>query len=315
MKIIPYTPEHVTEWNTFVARAVNATFLLRRDYMDYHSARFVDASLLIYHGNRLLALLPANRREDGTIASHDGLTYGGLIVAPRHTPPSLYLEIWQAIIAHLAKQGTPTLVYKPLPHIYSALPEQLDTYALIQLGAQITRCQPSGTIPLQKSTLANETQRQLLRHSRKMPWTIETDTHWHEYWQLLTTTLTERHDAVPVHTLAEILALKEKFPHEIHLTTLINTQSGNIVGGIVSYHTPHTIHTQYIAISPEGREAGALPLLLQHLSDQAPPQTLYLDLGTSTLPGTSQLNVTLADSKYNLGARTSLYTTLTLPIK
>lgn len=60
-------------WNAYVEHARNATFLLNRSYMDYHSDRFHDHSLMIFHNNKLYALLPAN--EDGDVFySHQGLT-------------------------------------------------------------------------------------------------------------------------------------------------------------------------------------------------------------------------------------------------
>ena len=40
-------------WNAYVEHARNATFLLNRSYMDYHSDRFHDHSLMIFHTNKL----------------------------------------------------------------------------------------------------------------------------------------------------------------------------------------------------------------------------------------------------------------------
>ena len=50
-----------------------------RDYMDYHSNRFEDFSILIYKNKSLVGLIPANRSKN-TIYSHQGLTYGGLLL-------------------------------------------------------------------------------------------------------------------------------------------------------------------------------------------------------------------------------------------
>ena len=72
-----YTPDKATEWNEFLTRSKNGTFLFDRRYMDYHSDRFEDSSLLIYRKNRLFALLPGNTK-DKTYYSHQGLTYGGV---------------------------------------------------------------------------------------------------------------------------------------------------------------------------------------------------------------------------------------------
>ena len=43
-----YTTSHKAEWNDFIASAKNATFLFNRNFMEYHSDRFEDFSLMIY---------------------------------------------------------------------------------------------------------------------------------------------------------------------------------------------------------------------------------------------------------------------------
>ena len=79
-----YTSELADEWNQFIAKSKNGTFLFDRRYMDYHADRFNDHSLLFYLGNRLLAVLPAHASGD-TLYSHNGLTYGGLVMSSRLT--------------------------------------------------------------------------------------------------------------------------------------------------------------------------------------------------------------------------------------
>jgi len=45
------------EWNAFVAKSKNGTFLFDRRYMDYHADRFSDHSLMCYHDGKLFAFL------------------------------------------------------------------------------------------------------------------------------------------------------------------------------------------------------------------------------------------------------------------
>ena len=78
-EIVRYTPELKAQWDSFVRKSRNGTFLFLRDYMDYHRQRFTDFSLLIFHKQSLVALLPLNKERDGSVTSHSGLTYGGLI--------------------------------------------------------------------------------------------------------------------------------------------------------------------------------------------------------------------------------------------
>ena len=78
-KVSRYTAEDKIEWDRFIATAKNATFLFQRDFMDYHHDRFEDFSLMVYKNETLYALLPANKKNE-VVYSHQGLTYGGLLL-------------------------------------------------------------------------------------------------------------------------------------------------------------------------------------------------------------------------------------------
>ncbi len=74
-----YRSDLRASWNEFVSKSKNATFLFYRDYMDYHSDRFNDFSILIYKNKSLVGLIPANIFEN-SVYSHQGLSYGGLLL-------------------------------------------------------------------------------------------------------------------------------------------------------------------------------------------------------------------------------------------
>ena len=111
-----YTAAMKEEWDAYVDSSRNATFLLRRDYMDYHSDRFTDCSLIIRHGDKPVALLPASR-HGSEARSHGGLTYGGLVLPPtsRGQEPLYWFE---TIASFYREMGIERLLYKPIPHIY-----------------------------------------------------------------------------------------------------------------------------------------------------------------------------------------------------
>ena len=79
VSIETYKDSYKDDWNDFVDSSKNSTFLFNRDFMDYHSDRFEDFSLMVYEKSELIALLPLNIIEN-KVYSHQGLTYGGLIV-------------------------------------------------------------------------------------------------------------------------------------------------------------------------------------------------------------------------------------------
>jgi hypothetical protein len=98
-----YASEHADEWNSFVEKSKNGTFLFLRNYMDYHSDRFHDNSLMIYRKGKLYTLLPANRVDD-ILCSHQGLTYGGFIMSSEITAKDM-VRIFELLNEYLKSVG------------------------------------------------------------------------------------------------------------------------------------------------------------------------------------------------------------------
>ena len=83
ISICRYEAKKKEEWNDFNKTSKNSLFMFDRNYMEYHSNRFIDHSLMFYdEDDRLIALLPMNENENKLI-SHGGLTYGGFITNER----------------------------------------------------------------------------------------------------------------------------------------------------------------------------------------------------------------------------------------
>ena len=104
-----YNPSLADAWNQFVARSKNGTFLIDRNYMDYHQDRFEDCSLVFFRKNRIYALLPANI-VGNTLYSHQGLTYGGLIM-DEHCTGSMVFQLFTELNAYLVQMGIKHVVY------------------------------------------------------------------------------------------------------------------------------------------------------------------------------------------------------------
>ena len=78
ISIVEYSPNKNNEWNDFVRKSKNGIFMFNRDFMDYHSDRFKDNSLMFMEKGELIAVLPASLHGN-ELRSHGGLTYGGFI--------------------------------------------------------------------------------------------------------------------------------------------------------------------------------------------------------------------------------------------
>ena len=79
MEAHPYRRDLQARWNDLNRRARNGHFIFDRGFMEYHADRFEDASLVVTEGDDVIALLPANRSGDA-VHSHQGLTFGGLVI-------------------------------------------------------------------------------------------------------------------------------------------------------------------------------------------------------------------------------------------
>ena len=145
-EIKKYTPDLKNIWNDFVESSKNGTFLFNRDYMDYHSDRFQDNSYLFYHKGKIYCLLPANRMND-VLYSHQGLTYGGLIMNDKCTAEGI-LKVFEVLIQELKFKGIKSLIYKPVPYIYHSQPSEEDLYALFRNNAKLCVRNISSTISL-----------------------------------------------------------------------------------------------------------------------------------------------------------------------
>lgn len=299
-----YKAEQKLSWNTFVENAKNATFLFNRDYMDYHSDRFHDNSLMIYRKEKLYALLPANIKED-TLYSHQGLTYGGLIMSNKATVLDT-IETFQAIHDYLRKQGIKKVVYKPLPYIYHLVPSQEDLYALFKTtNAHIIGRNISSTIYQENKIKFIESRKSGIRKALANNITVKMSNDYAAFWDILNTNLKNKYGVAPVHNLEEIQLLQSRFPKNIKLYLAYKGEQA--LGGTVLFLTRRVIHTQYISASIEGKELGVLDLLFDHLINHEYVNYPVFDFGQSTEDMGHVLNESLIFQKEGFGGRGMCY--------
>lgn len=296
-----YSPAHRAEWDDFVVRSRNGTFLLQRGYMDYHSDRFRDCSWMAYQNGKLRALLPANIDDAGVLHSHQGLTYGGWITPMGHLDGEDLLEIFGQAIEVWHKEGIKELDYKRIPYIYSKTPADEDLYALFRLGAVRTGCGLSSAIDLRDGIAFNQMQRRHLRKSQALPLTISEETNVAAFMGLLTDCLQERHGVNPVHTCGEMQMLRDRFPQNIRVFVSRLNGEGTPQAGVCVYDTGIVAHAQYIATTPQARELNLLTPLFHHLISEVFADRRYFDFGISTEDNGNYLNTGLLRQKFSYG--------------
>lgn len=298
-----YTPDRAVEWNRFVAQSKNGTFLFDRRYMDYHADRFTDHSLMVFRREKLYALLPGNVSED-TFHSHQGLTYGGLVMNEKATAADV-IQIFELLNDHLRAEGLRKVIYKPTPWIYHRQPSEEDLYAIVEV------CNASLSRGL-SSTITNEYLNKWYRirecgaiHARNAGITIEETDNFHPFWQILTRNLQERYGLEPVHKVEEIELLHNRLPEHIRL--VVAKDGDETIGGTVLYISNRVVHSQYIAASPKGKEQHALDLLFEHVITKSLQTHAYFDFGISTERHGTYLNKQLIYQKEGFGGRGICY--------
>lgn len=313
MIALKYSPERQSEWDNFINQSRNATFLFYRNFMDYHKDRFEDCSLMLYNEKgKLIALFPATwDRENSTIKSHGGLTYGGLLISDKLGAIEVLSAI-ETILLQYKNMGGLKLHIKPIPHIYHLLPSEDELYSLFRKNAQLVSRGASSTVLLSQPFSFSKLRVRQAKKAKKMGCYIEEDGNLEGFWQILTETLIENHHVNPVHSYSEISLLKERFPNNIKCVTVLDT-SQKIIGGTLLFCTPQVIHAQYIATNAYGKKIGALDLLFTYLlalyqfEFEQVGQPLYFDFGISTEDGGHYLNEGLIAQKEGFGAHTTIY--------
>lgn len=312
MEIIRYESSMAAVWNTFVHCSKQGTFLLNRSYMDYHSDRFHDHSLMVYHDGKLIALLPANENTDDftnekTLFSHQGLTYGGLITDD-HTTATDTCNIFHHINNYLKAEHFTHVVYKSIPHIYHRIPAEEDLYALVNVcHAQLKERNCSSAIDIQHPLKWSHGRIYAANKAHNDGVQVMLSDEFATFWKILEDNLMRTHHAQPVHSLKEMQLLHARFPENIKL--YVSTLGNRILGGTILYLTPKVIHTQYISASEEGKRLHALDALFHQLITEKYQDYQYFDFGTSNEDHGRHLNEGLIYQKEGFGGRSIVYDT------
>lgn len=312
MKIIQYEPSCREVWDKFLKQSKNGHFMFNRGYMEYHSDRFTDHSMLIYDDNdRLFALIPASISGD-KICSHGGLSFGR-VVLPAKSAVSKVTEIFDLLISYFKSINISVFEYKRMPDIYTAIPSQEDLYALFRHDARLIGRELNSVIDLSSKYSYSKGRRWSVKKSGKLNLELDVDPMISEYWSLLERVLLDQHGTCPVHSVEEIILLKNIFPDNIKIHTV--SYEGEVVAGVLMFVNEGVAHTQYMANSLKGRELAALDFLIDHLISVEYKNKKYFSFGISTEKYGKYLNTGLAAQKEGFGAQSIVHDCYQVDVK
>jgi hypothetical protein len=300
-RVEKYTKENRLAWDTFISGAKNATFLFARDFMEYHSDRFTDYSLLVYKDDLLYAVLPANIVGD-KLYSHKGLTYGSLVLSK--SAKLLYtFEAFKALLAFLDAKAISTLELRNIPTFYNTMPSDELSYFLFKANATLIKRDALMVIDTSTKIKFQKNRREGINKAKRNGLTIAVEHNFEGFWnEILIPNLQKKHGVAPVHSLEEIQLLAAKFPDHIKQ---VNVYKDNvIVAGTTLFLTKTTIHPQYVSGNSDKNAFGSLDLAYDYIINHFDSSKRYFDFNISSEENGTALNSGLIFWKESCGART-----------
>ncbi len=285
-------------WDKFVATSKNGTFLFHRDFMEYHSDRFEDFSLMVFDQQQLVSILPANISEN-IVHSHQGLTYGGLVFTDDFKIEKISFII-QSIKVFLKNLNISKLIIKQLPEFYNQHNTEIVNSALIKNGAINIYSMMNLAVDYATDVLISKSK---LKHYRRIDASIDLqvfeETSCDLFWnEVLIPRLLLKFNTTPLHSLSEIAFLKSKFPEKIRqFSVYIDNQ---IIAGLTLFESQNVVKSQYGATTSLGEKHRALDFLFINLIEKYKNEgKQFFDMGT-VYNGTS-VNEGLLNQKVELG--------------
>lgn len=301
-----YVKEDFELWNQFNKKSKNYLFMFDRNYMDYHSDRFEDNSLMFFDEEKLIALLPmcVKNRE---LISHGGLTYGGFITDEKMKQHTMN-ECFEKLVEYAKDNSIEKITYKCIPHIYHSQAAEEDKFALFANGGKLETVDVATYLNLSSPLKMPKGRKAQISRARREGVEIKELTSLEDYLTFIdleNEVLGAHHGAKAVHTGEELKLLHDRFPENIHLFAAI--KDNNMIAGTVLYEYDKVIHTQYMAANDEARVIGALDFAVWTIMEKYKEEKEWLDFGISTEHGRIYLNEGLCSQKEGFGGRTGVY--------
>jgi hypothetical protein len=311
IEVVQFTPEHYEEWQHFLQGSNNGTLFHDLDFLSYHPhGRFATHHLIFRKGDKTIAVLPAAILEsvDGKpiLRSPYGASVGGLVL-PEHLSMEVTLDLVGCLKEHAVALQLGGIEICLGPGLYLRKPNENLSFALAAMGFELVRRWLCHVVPLTGNSdgalrCLNRRKMQDVRmglsrglRPREMGAAAVA-----EFYDLLVRNKA-KHQALPTHTLAELVDLFRRVPGRIRLF-LCEKDGREVAGVLVFILNEQVANTFYICHDDAYGEPLATTVLLAHVIEQTARDGFrFLDLGPTTHDDW-QLNRGLAFYKEGFGA-------------
>lgn len=309
-----YTDEDKEEWDAFIYRSMNGTFLQTREFINYHpQGRFSDCSLLIYKGKTIVACILAceiMENNEKVFFSHKGTSYGGIIISKSIYNTSNVMSIMEMLESYLKNEKYNKVYFKMVPAVFSRENTDLLDYFLYQRGyAQYDELNFYMHLENYKddilqsfSTGKRRDYRYSLRNNLLFK-QLAGEEEIKEFYDVLQLNL-KKLGLKSVHTYEELVDLKRnRFDDNIEFYG-VYYGAKMIAGSMVFLFDNQVLHTQYLSSDEKYLEFYPMDFLIYHLIEIALEKKMRLfTFGICTENQGKYLNLGLARFKEGFGAK------------
>lgn len=317
-RIVEFSEELADEWDEFILKkTVNGTFLQTRNFLNYHPrGRFVDASLMVYEKNRLIAVVPACQiaSQDGKeIYSHKGSTFGGILIKKDCYAAEKVIKIVNTIDEYAAARYK-KITLKITADLFSTDNSDLLQYALAYCGYN-NYIELSTYVDLQKlpQNVVDAFDRNKMRNILKCEEhslifrELTQDSEIEAFYNLLKINLS-KYELKPIHTVEEIKSFKhERIPNNVKFYGIFENEIQVAGGMLFIFEQANVIHAQNLSADYRFTEYSPITYLYYQIIKQAKEDGYkYLSWGISTEEQGKVLNFGLIRNKESYGSRHQL---------
>ena len=301
------------EWDHFVENdSSNGTILQSRRFLAYHPAgRFADCSLVVRKGQSIVAAVPACELFDGGVkilSSHPGSTYGGIVFDGRCQATSKAIDVVRLVDGWLLENGYERAVLKQTPDFFCREESSVMEYALQHEGysqyGEISYVIDFANFPTPVEMGFTSSRRRDCRYADRSHFDFRelvSDGDVAQFYSVLEKSL-QKYDAKPVHTLEELLDLKENRLSDSVRFYGVFLERGLVAGSMVFLFGQRVFHTQYLAADPDFLDLFPMNYLDWRLIATARELGFpKFSFGISTEERGKRVNLTLATFKEGFG--------------
>lgn len=316
IQILKYNDEFITEWDEFIYnKACNATFLQSRRFLNYHKeGKYIDNSLMFYYKDKLVAVCPAcviNENSDKIFASHQGSTYGGIIVCRDMLRVEKILALLDKFEKYLIDNSFTKCILKQNNSLMNT--DNMDIldfclyfksyteYKELDIYVDFDEVNKQDIIS-DFSKLKKRLTKKCLQNDMQLV-ELNTRDELSRFLDILADNL-KKYGLKPYHTLEDLEDLKNRFPDEIKYWGC--WYEGKIVAitMVFIFEKSRCIHTHYLAADSEYNKLSPMTFIYYSMINQYMNQKYkYLSWGITTEHLGVEINYNLTNTKEEFGGK------------